>query len=236
MTLSLNIRQETTTDWELRWLYRSSNSPWAGGAGHFSLYEIHSLSNDRVFRWLVAYLVCCNRYVQDGVRYNASYVFLDGYISDQTFFHLCLVICFHFCIKTFLSILLGIYRSGISFCFFLNSGNSFRQIFLAISSKCTFFSALSLKLVTEVCMCSSTMVLMIRFSNPSSSSQSRLKDLSQVVPIRCIWCEFAYRPGTLGIPVLLLALEHHRKHSCQHGSKVILQDCPIFPWFFVRLM
>ena len=56
------------------------------------LYAIHSLSTDGPFRLLVAYFVCCDRYVPDGVCQSASYIFLDGYVSNDSFFHRCLMV------------------------------------------------------------------------------------------------------------------------------------------------
>ena len=57
------------------------------------MYAIHSLSTDRLFRLLVAYFVCCDRYVPDGVCQSASYIFLDGYVSNDGFLHRCLIVC-----------------------------------------------------------------------------------------------------------------------------------------------
>ena len=73
-------------------------------------------------------------------------------------------------------IFLGTDRSGISFCSCLNSVNSFRRVsFWWIHPSALFISPLSVKLITEVGLWCSATMLMIRFSSPSSSSQSRSK-------------------------------------------------------------
>ena len=97
-----------------------------------------------------------------------------------------------FCATTFYYILLGIYGLGVSFSFWLDSSNSFRCIFSAISPSSLFFES-SFCQKSNWCwhlvFCGSfdDLLYQPKFVQPVSVPI----DLSQFVPLRSISCEFA---------------------------------------------
>ena len=126
-----------------------------------------------------------------------------GCVSDDSFCHRCPVIRFRFCATTFYFILLGIYRTGASFCSDLNSTNKFKRIFRVHFSFQHFRS--NYRILRWYWWSASAARVRPARQGP--------QDLSQVVLLRSISCEFAHHPGTLGIPVHFLTSERHQKNS-----------------------